>query len=201
MLRLSLLTASNRQPEWVDAGADDYAKRLRGRCTLEIKTVPLARRTATTSVERAVADEGERLLALLPNAAHVVALCEGGKPWSTKELAAKLEGWMQLGAPVAFLVGGPDGLSQSCIDRAHERWSLSNLTLPHGLVKVVVAEALYRAWSVLEHHPYRAPAQNGLGCMPARTRFAPAPASQASRLPTLDRGLAAACSGPEAVLG
>ena len=154
MLRLSLLTASNRQPEWVDAGADDYAKRLRGRCSLEIKTVPLARRTATTPVDRAILDEGERLLALLPNAARVVALCEGGKPWSTKDLAAKLEGWMRLGVPVAFLVGGPDGLSQACIDRANERWSLSNLTLPHGLVKVVVAEALYRAWSLLENHPY-----------------------------------------------
>jgi len=154
MLRLSLLTASNRQPEWVDAGADDYAKRLRGRCTLEIKTVSLARRTATAPVDRAILDEGERLLALLPSAAHVVALSEAGKPWSTKELAAKLEGWMRLGAPVAFLVGGPDGLSPACIARANERWSLSNLTLPHGLVKVVVAEALYRAWSLLEKHPY-----------------------------------------------
>jgi len=77
-----------------------------------------------------------------------------GKPWSTKELAAKLEGWMQRGAPVSFLVGGPDGLSAECVARANERWSLSNLTLPHGLVRVVVAEALYRAWSLLEHHPY-----------------------------------------------
>ena len=154
MLRLSLLTASNRQPEWVDAGADDYAKRLRGRCSLEIKTVPLARRTATTPVDRAILDEGERLLALLPNAARVVALCEGGKPWSTKELAAKLEGWMRLGAPVVLLVGGPDGLSPACVARANERWSLSNLTLPHGLVRIVVAEALYRAWSLLENHPY-----------------------------------------------
>jgi 23S rRNA (pseudouridine1915-N3)-methyltransferase len=154
MLRLSLLTASNRQPEWVDAGTDDYAKRLRGRCTLEVKTVPLARRTAGTSAERAIVDEGERLLALVPQAAHVVALLERGKPWSTKELAGKLEGWMRLGAPVCFLVGGPDGLSPACESRANERWSLSSLTLPHGLVRIVVAEALYRAWSVLENHPY-----------------------------------------------
>lgn len=154
MLRLTLLTASNRQPEWVDSGADDYAKRLRGRASLEIKTVSLARRTASTPVERAVADEGERLLALLPAAAHVVALCESGKPWSTRELAVKLEGWMALGAPVAFLVGGPDGLSPACVARAAERWSLSNLTLPHGLVRILVAEALYRAWSMLENHPY-----------------------------------------------
>ena len=154
MLRLSLVTASNRQPAWVDEGADDYAKRLRGRCMLEIKAVPLARRTATAPAERAIQDEGRRMLAAVPPGAHIVALLETGKPWSTKELARKLEGWMQLGAPVALLVGGPDGLSPECISRANERWSLSNLTLPHGLVRVVVAEALYRAWSLLENHPY-----------------------------------------------
>jgi 23S rRNA (pseudouridine1915-N3)-methyltransferase len=154
MLRLALITASNRQPDWVEQGADDYAKRLRGRCTLEIKAVPLARRTSSTPVERAIADEGERMLALLPAAAHVVGLLETGQPWSTKELAKKLERWMQRGAPVAFLVGGPDGLSPDCVARAAERWSLSNLTLPHGLVRIVAAEALYRAWSLLENHPY-----------------------------------------------
>jgi 23S rRNA (pseudouridine1915-N3)-methyltransferase len=154
MLRLSLITASNRQPDWVEQGADDYAKRLRGRCTLEVKTVPLARRTSSTPVERAIADEGERMLALVPAGAHVVALLETGKAWSTKELAQKLEGWMQRGAPVAFLVGGPDGLGADCVTRANERWSLSNLTLPHGLVRIVAAEALYRAWSLLENHPY-----------------------------------------------
>src|SRR5687768_8393770 len=148
MLRLSLISASNRQPGWVDAGTEEYAKRLRGRCTLEIKTIPLARRTASMPVERAVAAEGERMLASLPAAAHVVTLLENGKAWSTKELAAKLETWMQRGAPVAFLVGGPDGLSSECVARANERWSLSTLTLPHGLVRILVAEALYRAWSL-----------------------------------------------------
>ena len=154
MLRLTLIAASNRQPDWVIAGADDYAERLCGRSKLEIKTVPLARRTSSTTVERAVADEGERLLALVPEGAHVVALVENGKPWSTKDLASKLEAWMQRGAPVCLLIGGPDGLSPACVARANERWSLSNLTLPHGLVRVVVAEALYRAWSLLENHPY-----------------------------------------------
>jgi len=154
MLRLDLISASNRQPGWVDEGAEDYAKRLRGRCTLEIKTVPLARRTPTTPLERAIHDEGERMLALVPQGAHVVALLEAGKPWSTKDLSTKLEGWMQRGARVSFLVGGPDGLSPGCVARATERWALSNLTLPHGLVRVVVAEALYRAWCLLENHPY-----------------------------------------------
>lgn len=154
MLRLSLISASNRQPEWVDHGTDEYAKRLRGRCTLEIKTVPLARRTASTPIERAVDDEGERMLAAVQTGSHVVALLETGKPWSTQELATKLEGWMQRGAPVCFLVGGPDGLSRLCTARANEGWSVSNLTLPHGLVRIVAAEALYRAWSLLENHPY-----------------------------------------------
>ena len=154
MLRLTLLSASNRQPAWIDEGAAEYAQRLRGRCTLDVKTLPLARRTPTTPAERAIQDEGERMLAVLPQGAHVVALLENGKPWSTKELAAKLDGWMQAGAPVVLLVGGPDGLSADCVARASERWSLSNLTLPHGLVRVIVAEALYRAWSLLENHPY-----------------------------------------------
>jgi 23S rRNA (pseudouridine1915-N3)-methyltransferase len=154
MLRLSLLTASNRQPSWVDDGAADYAKRLRGRCTLEIKTLPLARRTTSSPVERSVADEGGRLLAAIPTGAHIVALDERGKPWTSKDLTAKLAAWMRVGAPVYFVVGGPDGLAPDCVTRAHERWSLSPLTLPHGLAKVVAAEALYRAWSLLENHPY-----------------------------------------------
>jgi 23S rRNA (pseudouridine1915-N3)-methyltransferase len=154
MLRLKLVVASNRQPDWIDRGTDEYAKRIRGRCALEVVAVPLARRTASTPVERALREEGERMLAAVPPGAHVVALLENGKPWSTSELAAKLETWMQRGAPVAFLVGGPDGLSDECVARANERWSLSNLTLPHGLVRIVVAEALYRAWSLLENHPY-----------------------------------------------
>jgi 23S rRNA (pseudouridine1915-N3)-methyltransferase len=154
MLRLALITASNRQPDWVEQGYEDYAQRLRGRCTLELKVVPLGRRTASMPVARAVADEGQRMLAQVPAGAHVVALLEGGKPWSTKELAAKLEGWLQRGAPVCVLIGGPDGLSLECVARSAERWSLSSLTLPHGLVRIVAAEALYRAWSLLENHPY-----------------------------------------------
>ena len=149
-----MIAATNRQPDWVAAGYSEYAKRLRGRCKLELKAVPLARRGAGMSVERALGDECERMLAEVPEGSHVVALVESGKPWSTADLAAKLERWMQRGAPVCFLVGGPDGLGRGCFEHIDERWSLSNLTLPHGLVHVIVAEALYRAWSVLEHHPY-----------------------------------------------
>src|SRR5690606_28040779 len=104
---------------------------------------------------QAVADEGERMLAAVPAGAHVVALDEHGAAWSTAELARRLEHWSGLGSSaVCFLIGGPDGLAPACLARARERWSLSALTLPHGLVRIVAAEALYRAVSLLEGHPY-----------------------------------------------
>lgn len=154
MLKLTIVAASNRQPAWVEAGYAEYAKRLRGRCTLATKSVPLAPRPAGVPIERAIAAEGAHLLAALPAGAYVVALREQGTAWTTADLAAKLDRWMQTGAPVAFLLGGPDGLAPGCIARANDHWSLSRLTLPHGLAKVIVAEALYRAWSVHERHPY-----------------------------------------------
>ena len=154
MLRLELIAVSNRQPGWVDAGYAEYADRLRGRCTLELKVLPLARRTSSTPPDRALADEGARMARAIPSGAHVVALVENGKPWSTKELAARLERWSERGAPVALLLGGPDGIGPDALAGAVERWSLSALTLPHGLARVVVAEALYRGWSLLQNHPY-----------------------------------------------
>jgi 23S rRNA (pseudouridine1915-N3)-methyltransferase len=152
-MRLVLVAAANRQPAWVDEGFAEYARRLRGGYSLELKQVPLARRGAKAPAA-AVEREGERLLAAVPGGARLVALDERGFVWSTDELAARLSSWQRLGAPVCFLVGGPDGLSPACLARADERWALSRLTLPHGLVRIVVAEALYRAWSVLGGHPY-----------------------------------------------
>jgi 23S rRNA (pseudouridine1915-N3)-methyltransferase len=153
-VRLVLVAASNRQPGWVDDGFADYARRLRRGCTLELKEIPLGRRGAKEPAAAAVEREGGRMLAAIPAGARVVALDERGPLLSTGDLAARLAAWQRLGGPVCFLVGGPDGLSAGCLDRAEERWSLSRLTLPHGLVRIVVAEALYRAWSLLEHHPY-----------------------------------------------
>lgn len=151
-LRLEVLAASNRQPAWVDAGFDEYAGRLRGRAVLGLKVVPLARRPDTSG--RAVADEGRRLLAAAPKDARLVALDERGTAWSTRTLATRLDDWITDAVPVALLIGGPDGLSSECLERAHATWSLSALTLPHGLARIVVAEALYRALSLLEGHPY-----------------------------------------------
>jgi len=153
-MRLVVLTVSSRQPRWVDDGWLEYAKRLRAPLKIELVELPLARRTVTVPVERAVEQEAERLLAAVPRDSRVVALDERGGLWSTMELAERLRRWRESGAPVCFLIGGPDGLAARCIERADESWSLSRLTLPHGLVRVVVAEALYRAASVLDGHPY-----------------------------------------------
>ena len=153
-VRLILITASNRQPRWVVDGYDEYARRLDRRWSLELIEVALARRTAASDPRRAAADEAQRMLRHVPNDAHVVALDGGGVLWSTAALAAKLDDWSLVGSPVCLLVGGPDGLGEACVERAREQWSLSALTLPHGLVRIVVAEALYRATSVLRGHPY-----------------------------------------------
>jgi 23S rRNA (pseudouridine1915-N3)-methyltransferase len=152
-MRIHILTVAGRQPAWVQEGYREYATRLRGGCRLDLVELPLGRRRAA-DIQRAIIDEGRRLLAALPSNAHAVALEVGGQPWDTAALGQRLEAWTALGRPIAVLIGGPDGLSDECLERSAERWSLSRLTLPHGLVRVVVAEALYRAWSVRQGHPY-----------------------------------------------
>lgn len=153
-MRIEIISVSGRQPAWVQAGFDHYSRRFSGGYSLTLRELPLARRGGAGPVGRAVADEGERLLAAAARADHRVALDERGSPWTTAELAGRLESWTRGGSSVALLVGGPDGLSAACLDGAGERWSLSPLTLPHGLVRVVVAEALYRALSLSRGHPY-----------------------------------------------
>ncbi len=141
-------------PGWVQQGYDDYAKRLPRECELVLKEVAPGKRGKNSDVARIVKEEGERILAAIPNAAHVVALDIPGRPWTTPELAQAMQRWLAGGQAVALLVGGPEGLAEAAKLRARESWSLSNLTFPHPLVRIVVAEQLYRAWSLLNNHPY-----------------------------------------------
>jgi 23S rRNA (pseudouridine1915-N3)-methyltransferase len=153
-MRLVVIAAGGRQPTWVDAGFDEYSRRLRRGYSLELVEIPLGRRSKSSLGEKAKNEEGERMLKAVPTSAHVVAMTLTGRPWSTEILAERLRNWSTLGASVALLIGGPDGLSADCEAQAAEKWSLSSLTFPHGLVRVVLAEALYRAWTVNEGHPY-----------------------------------------------
>ena len=153
-MRILVIAAGNRQPAWVNEGFDDYARRLRGSCTLELIEVPLGHRSKSSPKDKAQQEEGARMLRAIPPTAHVVALSLTGRAWSTEQLAERLRHWTTLGAPVCLLVGGPDGLSGECEARASVQWSISPLTFPHGLVRVLLAEALYRAWALNEGHPY-----------------------------------------------
>ncbi len=153
-MRIRLLAVGARQPRWVAEGFAEYAKRLPRQCPLELVEIPAERRRAGVTPEMAIAREGERLLRALPARARTIALDEHGEQLDTRGLAAQLERWMGGGRDVALLVGGPDGLAEECLARAELRWSLSRLTMPHGLVRVLVAEQIYRAWSLTAGHPY-----------------------------------------------
>lgn len=150
---MRLIAAGTRMPDWVDAGFADYAGRLRGDYRLEIVEIPLGQR-GRGDPAKAIATEGSRMLAAAGDRACLVALQVGGRALSTEQLARWLEERSRDGQPIAFCIGGPDGLAPEVDARARLRWSLSALTLPHGLARVVVAEALYRAVSVLKGLPY-----------------------------------------------
>ena len=150
---MRIVAAGTRMPDWVDAGFRDYAGRLRGDYRLELIEVALGAR-GRGDPSRAVAEEGARMLAAAGDRAHLVALQVGGRALDTAALAAWLGERAQSGEPIAFCIGGPDGLAPAVDARARFRWSLSPLTLPHGLARVVVAEALYRAVSVIKGLPY-----------------------------------------------
>lgn len=153
-MRLRLIAMGQRMPGWVQEGYEEYAKRLPRECALELVEIPLQRRGKGVDLERTVASEDERMLGAVPGGSRVVALEVEGRQWSTPQLAARLEQWMADGRDAVLLVGGPEGLGTKCRAHADERWSLSALTLPHPLVRVVVAEQIYRAWSILRGHPY-----------------------------------------------
>lgn len=153
-MRIHLIAVGSRMPRWVNEGYEEYAKRLPPECSLRLVEIPAGKRSKGSDVARLVREEGERMLAAIPGGVHVIALEVGGKQWSTDALAGKLEAWLQDGRDIALLVGGPEGLAPACRDCADTLWSLSNLTFPHPLVRVVLAEQLYRAWSIVKGHPY-----------------------------------------------
>lgn len=153
-MRLVMLAVGTRMPRWVSEGFDTYRRRLPPHLRLELEEIAPGPRRPRTDPGAAVLQEGEQLLRRLSGPQHVVALDERGTQHSTAELATALADWQTRVPRVSLLVGGPDGLAPACRERADELWSLSRLTLPHALVRVLVAEQLYRAWTILQGHPY-----------------------------------------------
>lgn len=153
-MKIHLLAVGGRMPDWIKAGYAEYAQRLPPECALQLIEIAAGKRGPKADIGRVLREEGERLMAAVPSGSCLIALDERGQQWSTAELAEQLTGWLRDGRDLSLLVGGPDGLDASCRARAQRHWSLSRLTLPHPLVRVLVAEQVYRAWSLLHNHPY-----------------------------------------------
>jgi 23S rRNA (pseudouridine1915-N3)-methyltransferase len=153
-VRVRVIAVGTRMPAWVKSACDDYLTRLRPSLNVSLQPLEAATRTAAADPRRAVAAEGRHLLEVLRPGEFVAALDERGVQLSTRELAAWLKLRMQEGADLAFLIGGADGLAPQVLERADFKWSLSRLTLPHAMVRVLLSEQLYRAHSILVNHPY-----------------------------------------------
>jgi 23S rRNA (pseudouridine1915-N3)-methyltransferase len=153
-MKCRLIAAGTRLPEWVNTGFREYQKRLRTPLVLELSEIPIATRRAGENPSRAIAREGANMLAGVGPKDYVVALEVSARSMTTAELAAWLAQRLRDARPLDLLIGGPDGLAPVCLERADQSWSLSPLTLPHALVRVIVAEQIYRAMSLLGGHPY-----------------------------------------------
>lgn len=153
-MQIYLIAVGRRMPQWVDNAYNEYARRMPRHCSLKLIEINAGKRSKSADVARINREEGERLLEAIPAGSRVIALERTGREKSTEQLATAMEKWLAGGQDVVLLVGGPEGLSQSCLGRADECWSLSKMTLAHPLVRVVLAEQLYRAWSIIANLPY-----------------------------------------------
>ncbi|AKJ28251.1 23S rRNA (pseudouridine(1915)-N(3))-methyltransferase RlmH [Caldimonas brevitalea] len=153
-MKLVVVAVGQRMPAWAETAYDDYAKRFPPELRLELKAVKTEPRGNNKSAESLMAAERSRIEAALPKGARTVVLDERGDRLTTQQLAQRLKAWMHDGRDVALLIGGPDGLDPALREGADERVRLSDLTLPHAFVRVLLAEQLYRAWSVMVGHPY-----------------------------------------------
>lgn len=154
MLTIHLVVIGDKMPAWVDQGVEEYQKRVRGRMALNLVQVAALKRGKNADIERIVAEEDQKLLAAIPPGCRTIALDRSGKSISTLGIVERMEQWLQDGEQITMLVGGPEGLSDTLIAEADETWSLSALTFAHPVVRVVLAEQVYRCYSVLEGLPY-----------------------------------------------
>lgn len=153
-MRIQIIAVGNKMPNWVSQGVEEYLRRFPSDFTVSFTEVPAGKRGKNADIPRILNKEGEQMLAAVGKGHRVVSLEVTGKAWTTPQLASQLELWQSDGRDVSLLIGGPEGLSPECIGAAEQRWSLSALTLPHPMVRIIVSESLYRAWSVNQNHPY-----------------------------------------------
>jgi len=153
-VKINLIAIGNKMPDWVGLASDDFTKRLPAEIKINTILLPLIKRGKNPDIPRIVRDESRKLLAAVPKDSLLVVLDVLGKPLDTMKFSGLLDSWLQQGQDVSIVIGGPDGLSQELLAKASLKISLSALTFPHPLVKVILLEQLYRAWSILNNHPY-----------------------------------------------
>ena len=153
-MHIRLLAVGDRQPSWVNLAFDTYCERFPSPWKFRLETIAVSPRSKASPADVAVATEGGKILQKLKSTEQVIVLDESGSQFSSSELAERLRSWQADGRDICFVIGGPDGLADACLQRADLCWSLSRLTLPHGLARVLFAEQMYRAWSMTEGHPY-----------------------------------------------
>ncbi len=153
-MAVKLIAVGRNMPDWVNEAFHDYVKRLPAEYAIDILEVRPEIRGKNENIAKIIEREGEKILKAVPDQYTIIALDERGTPWNTQQLATQLKQWREEQKKICLVIGGPDGLSDACRQRAHQIWSLSPLTLPHPLVRVIIAEQIYRAWSILTHHPY-----------------------------------------------
>jgi 23S rRNA (pseudouridine1915-N3)-methyltransferase len=153
-MEITLYAVGKKMPSWISQGFEQYCRRFPRDMAFNLVEIPPGKRTKNADITRILEKEGEQMLAAIGKGSRIVTLEVEGKAWTTAQLAVQLEKWQLDSRNVALLVGGPEGLAPACVAASEQRWSLSPLTLPHPMVRLVLAESLYRAWSINNNHPY-----------------------------------------------
>ena len=153
-MKIQLIAVGTKMPDWVEKGYLEYARRFPKEMQLELLEINAGKRGKNADIKRILKKEGELTLEAIPKGNKIVTLEVTGKSWTTEQLASEMKKWQHDGRNISLLIGGPEGLAPECIQRSEQRWSLSALTLPHPLVRILVAESLYRAFTLTINHPY-----------------------------------------------
>lgn len=154
MLKIKLISVGDRLPAWVNEGARDYIQRIRGNTRVELIEIPAGKRSKNADISRILAKEGDTILRYVSANTRLICLDRLGKSFDSPAFAGRIRDWQRLGESIAFVIGGPEGIDPAVLARADETWSLSKMTFTHHVARVMLAEALYRAWSITEGLPY-----------------------------------------------
>jgi 23S rRNA (pseudouridine1915-N3)-methyltransferase len=153
-LKVHLIAVGKKMPEWINTGYAEFSKRMPPELQINLIEITPSTRNKSTPIQKNIKEEGARIQSAIPTNSKLIVLDEKGKNFSSIDLSKKIEGWLPMGQDISIVIGGADGIDPEIKQQADEKWSLSSFTLPHALVRVVIAEQLYRAWSILQGHPY-----------------------------------------------